>query len=62
MATETSATPDRLAPPAVSSREAHYALAVLTIISALNYADRGLLSLLLDPVKRICISRTPPSD
>lgn len=52
MAAETTATSEQVTQPAVSSREAHYALAVLTVISALNYADRGLLSLLLDPVKR----------
>jgi MFS family permease len=52
MAPHTTETPERLTPPAVSRREANYALAVLTVISALNYADRGLLSLLLDPVKR----------
>ena len=52
MAAETTASSERISQPPVSSREAHYALAVLTVISALNYADRGLLSLLLDPVKR----------
>jgi predicted MFS family arabinose efflux permease len=52
MAAETTASSERISQPPVSSREAHYALAALTVISALNYADRGLLSLLLDPVKR----------
>jgi MFS family permease len=52
MATETTAASERIAQPGVSSRESHYALAILTIVSALNYADRGLLSLLLDPVKK----------
>ena len=52
MAAETSATSERTAQPRVSSREARYALVVLTVISALNYADRGVLSLLLDPVKK----------
>jgi len=38
--------------PAVSSAQANYALAVLTLITALNYADRGVLSLLLDSIKK----------
>ncbi len=35
-----------------ASRQANYALAVLTVINVLNYADRGVFSLLLDAVKR----------
>lgn len=37
---------------ASASPQANYALAVLTLIYVLNYADRGILSLLLDSIKR----------
>ena len=38
--------------PRVSSARAHYVLGLLTLISALNYADRGVLTLLLDSIKK----------
>jgi MFS family permease len=34
------------------SRQANYALAILTIVNVLNYADRGVFSLLLDSIKK----------
>ncbi len=37
---------------ASSSREANYALGVLVVIYMLNYADRGIFSLLLDSIKK----------
>lgn len=37
---------------ASASPQANYALGVLTLIYVLNYADRGILSLLLDSIKR----------
>jgi predicted MFS family arabinose efflux permease len=43
---------ERLADRAVSSPQANYALAVLTLIYVLNYADRTVLSLLLDSIKK----------
>ncbi|MDE3169325.1 MAG: MFS transporter [Acidobacteriota bacterium] len=38
--------------PRAASREANYALGVLSIIYVLNYADRGIFSLLLDSIKK----------
>jgi MFS family permease len=38
--------------PLRPSRQAHYALAILTLINVLNYADRGVFSLLLDSIKK----------
>jgi predicted MFS family arabinose efflux permease len=50
MASELPTASERLT-PVISSRESHYALAVLTAIYALNFADRGIFSLLLDSIK-----------
>jgi predicted MFS family arabinose efflux permease len=46
---QTAEHPARRAP---ASPQANYALGVLTLIYVLNYADRGILSLLLDSIKR----------
>jgi MFS family permease len=43
---------DRTADRGVASPRANYALAVLTVIYVLNYADRTVLSLLLDSIKK----------
>jgi MFS family permease len=52
MAAETTAASEQIAQPAVSSREANYALALIAIIYALNFADRSVFALLIDPIKR----------
>lgn len=52
MATETAPPADSAARPEASAGRANYALGLLTIISALNYADRGVLTLLLDSIKK----------
>jgi MFS family permease len=43
---------ERAAGGAVSSSQANYALAILTVIYVFNYADRTVLSLLLDSIKK----------
>jgi predicted MFS family arabinose efflux permease len=52
MAAETTAASEQIAQPAVSSREANYALALITLIYGLNFADRSVFALLIDPMKR----------
>src|SRR5574340_2359 len=39
-------------PARASSGQANYALGVLSVIYVLNYADRGIFSLLLDSIKK----------
>ncbi len=44
--------PDEVRGKVSTSPEANYTLAVLSLIYVLNYADRGVLSLLLDSIKK----------
>ena len=48
----TAATTPADARPLSASRQANYVLAILTAINVLNYADRGVFSLLLDSIKK----------
>src|ERR1019366_10762481 len=52
METDSRAAPQRPVQAGPSSREASYALAVLTVIYVFYYADRTVLSLLLDSIKK----------
>jgi predicted MFS family arabinose efflux permease len=50
--TERATEPSAPGRSAASSREANYALGVLSVIYVLNYADRSVFSLLLDSIKK----------
>jgi predicted MFS family arabinose efflux permease len=48
----TTATTPACERPQKAFRQANYVLAILTVINVLNYADRGIFSLLLDSIKK----------